>query len=522
MKNAKAELTVQEYSELLSIGPAVIYTAEVSGSYRATFISENVKQQMGYEPEDFLSDPDFWAERIHPEDKPQVFDELSKLSETGRPIHEYLFLRKDGTYCWMHDEHKSVHDADGNPEKIIGYWVDITDRKLAEEALRKARDELETRVEERTLQLLENEERFQEFIKIGSDWLWEMDADLRYSYFSPSYKEHSGVPIQDAIGRTREELYAEVLPNLDNGDIEQWDKFNQLVKTRKTFRDCGTKWVGSNGQIQYFSTSGKPIFGQGGKFLGYRGVGTNITESKLADEEREFLISELETKNTELERFVYTISHELKSPLVTIAGFTGILLDDLNGGDNKKLENHVQRITTAVGTMSVMLDDLLELSRIGRIIHTTEAVALVDLAHEVVNSIKSQAVELDITVEIASDLPVVCGDRARLREALKNMIENAIKFCDSQSKPHVKIGSRKQVKETVCYVQDNGKGIDPKYHGKVFGLFERLDPTVKGTGIGLTLVHRILEEHGGRVWVESEGVGKGSCFCFTIPPHEDH
>ncbi len=166
MKKAKGKLTVHEYNELLSIGPAVIYTAEVSGSYRATFISENVKQQMGYEPEDFLSDPNFWADHIHPEDKPQVFDELSELFETGQRIHEYRFLHKDGTYCWMHDELKLVHDADGNPEKIIGYWVDITDRKLAEEALRKARDELETRVEERTLQLRENEERFQEFLEI--------------------------------------------------------------------------------------------------------------------------------------------------------------------------------------------------------------------------------------------------------------------------------------------------------------------------------------------------------------------
>jgi len=399
--------------------------------------------------------------------------------------------------------------------------IDITDRKQAEEDLRQACEELKALLEEQTLRLRKNEERFQDFVEIGSDWLWEMDADFRYSYFSVSYETHSGVPTESAVGRTRAELYADVLPRLSPDDVKQWEKFNQLTKAQETFRDCETKWVGSNGKVQYFATSGRPIFGQDGKFLGYRGVGTNITERKLADREREFLISELETKNTELERFVYTISHELKSPLVTVAGFSGILLDDLNDGDNKKLKDHVQRITTAVGTMSVMLDDLLELSRIGRIIHAPEAVALFDLAHEVVNSIKSQAVEQDITVEIASDLPVVYGDRTRLREALQNMIENAIKFCDSQSIPHVKIGSRQQATETVFYVQDNGKGIDPKYHDKVFGLFERLDPTVKGTGIGLTLVQRILEEHGGRVWVESEGAGKGSCFCFTIPQHED-
>jgi PAS domain S-box-containing protein len=399
--------------------------------------------------------------------------------------------------------------------------IDITDRKQAEEDLRQACEELKARLEEQTLRLLKNEERFQDFVEIGSDWLWEMDADFRYSYFSVSYETHSGVPTESAVGRTRAELYADVLPRLSADDVKQWEKFNQLTKAQETFRDCETKWVGSNGKVQYFATSGKPIFDTDGKFKGYRGVGTNITRSKLAEEERELLINELKLKNAELERFAYTISHELKSPLVTIAGFSGILLDDVDAADNKKLIGHVQRITTAVDSMSVLLNELLELARIGHITNPSEAVALGDLTQEVAESINSQAVEQDITIEIASDLPVIFGDRARLREALLNMIDNAIKFCDNQSKPHVRIGSRKLATEMVYYVQDNGKGIDLAYQERVFGLFERLDPKIKGSGIGLARVRRILEEHGGRVWVESEGSGKGSTFCFTLPPYED-
>ncbi|MCP4432370.1 MAG: PAS domain-containing protein [Gammaproteobacteria bacterium] len=398
----------------------------------------------------------------------------------------------------------------------------IMDRKLAEEALRQAHDELEALVEERTLRLRKSEERFHDFVEIGSDWLWEMDADFRYSYFSSSYESHSGISTESAVGRTRAELYADVLPRLSADEVKQWEKFNQLTKARETFRDCETKWVGSNGEIQHFSTSGKPIFDTDGKFIGYRGVGTNITRSKLAGEERELLINELKIKNAELERFAYTISHELKSPLVTIAGFSGILLDDIDAGDSKKLTGHVQRITSAVDSMSVLLNELLELARIGHITMPSEAVALGDLVHEVVNSINLQAVELDITIEIVSDFPVVFGDRERLREALLNMIDNAVKFRDNQFKPHVKIGSRKLATGIVYYVQDNGKGIDPAYHERVFGLFERLDSKTKGSGIGLARVHRILEEHGGRVWVESKGVGKGSTFCFTIPQYEDH
>jgi len=291
MKKAKGKLLVQEYSELLSVGPAVIYTAEVSGAHGATFISENVKEQMGYEPKDFLNDPNFWADHIHPEDRPRVFDELTELFEKGQYILEYRFLHKDGTYYWMRDELRLVHDADGNPEKTKGYWVDITDRKLAEEALRQARNELEARVEERTLQLSNNEERFQEFMEIGSDWLWEMDADLRYSYFTPNYEQHSGVSTENSIGQTRDELYADMLPNFSADEVEQWEKFNQLVKARESFRDYEMKLVGSNGKIQFFATSGKPIFDTDGEFKGYRGVATNLTERKQANEQLSYQAS---------------------------------------------------------------------------------------------------------------------------------------------------------------------------------------------------------------------------------------
>lgn len=130
---AKGKLSVHEYNELLSIGPAVIYASDASSPYAATYISENVKQQMGYEPEDFLSDPQFWADHIHPEDTPGIFDGLPELFEKAHHSHEYRFLHKDGTYSWMHADLNLVYDKEGNPEKIIGYWIDITERKQAEE-----------------------------------------------------------------------------------------------------------------------------------------------------------------------------------------------------------------------------------------------------------------------------------------------------------------------------------------------------------------------------------------------------
>ena len=244
---------------------------------------------------------------------------------------------------------------------------------------------------------------------------------------------------------------------------------------------------------------------------------TDITNRKKADHEREQLIQELEIKNRELERFVYTISHELKTPLVTIAGFSGILSSDIEEEDKEKLISHLRHITNAVDMMSVLLDELLELSRVGRIINTPEAVSMRELIQDVAKMVERQAAKRGVKIEISPDMPDVFGDRIRLREVLQNLTENAIKFSNDQPDARIKVGWRDEGQNPVYYVQDNGRGIDPAYHDKIFGLFERLDPNIEGTGVGLALVQRIMEEHGGKIWVESEGAGAGSTFCFTIP-----
>ena len=271
-------------------------------------------------------------------------------------------------------------------------------------------------------------------------------------------------------------------------------------------------------KYRWAMVSSKPAFvrdgdGEGQAFSTF----TDITDRKQADQEREQLIQELEVKNRELERFVYTISHELKTPLVTIAGFSGILSNDIEAADKDKLVSHLRHITSAVDTMSVLLDELLELSRVGRIINTPENVSMRELIQEVATMVDRQAVERGVKIEISPDMPDVFGDRVRLREVLQNLTENAIKFSSDGPDPRIKVGWRDESPDPIYYVHDNGQGIDPAYHDKIFGLFERLDPEIEGTGVGLALVQRIMEEHGGKIWVESEGVGSGSTFCFTIP-----
>ncbi|MCP4658377.1 MAG: histidine kinase, partial [bacterium] len=221
--------------------------------------------------------------------------------------------------------------------------------------------------------------------------------------------------------------------------------------------------------------------------------------------------------NAELERFTYTVSHDLKGPLFTIKGFLGYLEKDALRGDAERLEQDVQSIRGAADKMQRLLEELLELSRIGHQLNPPEEVAFGELAREARDLLAAQIAERGAEVAIAADLPVVTGDRTRLLQTLQNLVGNAVRYMGDQPAPRIEIGIRDDAGERVFTVRDNGIGIDPQHHEKVFGLFERLDAETEGTGIGLAVVKRVVEVHGGRIWVESQGRGHGSTFCFTVP-----
>jgi signal transduction histidine kinase len=231
---------------------------------------------------------------------------------------------------------------------------------------------------------------------------------------------------------------------------------------------------------------------------------------------RKELITELENKNAELERFTYTVSHDLKSPLFTIRGFLGYLEQDALAGNHERLKGDIQRITDATDKMQRLLNELLELSRVGRIKNDSVKVPFTELAQEAMELVQGQIMENGIAVHIDPNMPSVYVDRPRLVEVLQNLIDNAAKFMGDQKEPRIEIGQNGfEDDKPIFYVRDNGKGIAPEHFERVFGLFNKLDPKTDGTGIGLALVKRIIEVHGGRIWVESE-LGKGSTFFFTL------
>ena len=226
---------------------------------------------------------------------------------------------------------------------------------------------------------------------------------------------------------------------------------------------------------------------------------------------------EIEEKNAELERFVYTVSHDLKSPLITIHGFLGMLERDITAGDAERARQDMARIRGASSKMALLLDELLELSRIGRVANEPEEVSTNELVREALDQVSGEISDRGTEILVAPDLPTVLGDRQRLVTVFQNLIANAVNYMGDQPRPRVEIGYRSGGRQAAFFVRDNGMGIAPCYHDKIFGLFERLQQETKGTGVGLALVRRIVGVHGGRIWVESEGEGRGSTFYFTLP-----
>lgn len=242
-----------------------------------------------------------------------------------------------------------------------------------------------------------------------------------------------------------------------------------------------------------------------------------LTDHKQTQTRLQVLVHELEAKNAELERFTYSVSHDLKSPLVTIGGFLGFLEADIQKGEVQRIENTINRIREAAKKMQRLLDEILELSRIGRLINPPAEVPFGELVSEALELVHGQLTEKQVEVKVEAELPIVNVDRIRMVEVLQNLIANATKFTRHAEKPVIEIGTQIINEQQTFFVKDNGIGIAPEYHQKVFGLFDKLDAKSEGTGIGLALVKRIIEVHGGTIWVESE-TEKGATFFFTLEP----
>jgi signal transduction histidine kinase len=228
----------------------------------------------------------------------------------------------------------------------------------------------------------------------------------------------------------------------------------------------------------------------------------------------------LEKANKELDSFVYTASHDLRAPLRGISSFASFLEEDYQDKLDEEGKNFLRQIRDGTNRMNNLIEDLLKLSRISRIKNPYEDVDMNSLINSVIKRIEFDIKENNVELNIQPDIPRVRCDRIKMTEVFLNLINNAIKFSSKNNKvrPRIEVGYSDEGQFHKFYVKDNGIGIDPKYHKQVFGMFKRLhtDKEYEGTGAGLGIVKRVIDDHGGNIWVESE-LGKGAIFYFTIP-----
>lgn len=230
---------------------------------------------------------------------------------------------------------------------------------------------------------------------------------------------------------------------------------------------------------------------------------------------RKLLIEELENKNAELERFTYTVSHDLKSPVITIRGFLGFLESDALSGNMTRLRGDIKRISDATDKMQRLLNELLDLSRVGRQVNQPIAVSFNEIVNEALELVQGRIQENQVRVQVQENMETVFVDRQRIVEAVQNLIDNAAKFVGEN--PLIEIGQQgKEEEMPLFFIRDNGVGIPAAHFERIFGLFNKLDAVSDGTGVGLALVKRIVEIHKGRIWVESK-TDVGSTFFFTLP-----
>jgi PAS domain S-box-containing protein len=442
-----------------------------------------------------------FIDRIHPDDRERIAAAVRRAHDpAGDGLYdvEHRIIRRDGEVRWLITRSQTFFEGEGaarRPVRTVGGVIDITERKRVEESLRQA----SLIVENSPVMLFRWQAAdgwpivlvSQNVVQLGYSPEELLDGSVLFaSMVHPDDLERVGQEVQSYTASGT-------------------DRFQQEYRI-----------ITKDGQVRWLEDRTMVERDDAGRVTHYQGIVVDITERRRADAERERLIGELEMRNAELERFTYTVSHDLKSPLITMRGFLGYLEKDALTCNTQRMKADIARISDATDKMDRLLRELLELSRIGRVMNPPDQVSFEEIAREAVGLVAGQLKERGIRVEIATGMPVVFGDRVRLVEVVQNLVDNAAKFTGGQAVPFIEIGAREEERNSkpVFFVRDNGIGIELRYQEKIFGLFDKLDPASEGTGIGLALVKRIIEVHGGTIWVESEGPDRGSTFCFTLPP----
>jgi PAS domain S-box-containing protein len=464
---------------------------------------------LGYEPENGLADRRAWLEHLHPDDRAQVSERIQDVLKHESPEYRYeaRVRHTDGRYRWIEVHGFGIQrDAEGKVTRMLGTRMDITDRKQAESALR------------------ESEERYR---------LLHENAGVGIGYYAPDgtvisfnrlAASHMGGKPEDFTGKSIHEIFP---PH----DADFYlDRLRKAIATESMLEyedhvslPSGPKWF-----LSVFAR----ICNAQGDVIGVQIISKDITDRRNTEEELrrhrehlEELVAErtaaVEATNRELESFLYSVSHDLRTPLRAIDGYSHMLAARYAKTPDAETDRLIRVVRENSAKMSRLIDDILAFSRSGRTKMRCVDVNMEQVAQEAWSNLEPLRAGRDIRFEV-KPIGLARGDPALLRQVWTNLLANAVKFTRPTAGAVVEVGGGRSTKEYTYYVKDNGVGFDPAYAHKLFGLFQRLHGVqeFEGTGIGLAIVKRIVARHGGRI--EAEGnVGEGATFRFTLPVKEN-
>jgi PAS domain S-box-containing protein len=521
LKQAQAALeeSEQRVRLLLDSAAEAIIGNDLEGN--CTFCNTAGLRVLGYErPEELIGrnlhetvhsiSPD--GSRLEPEDCP-----LGEALRSGRAFHsdEMFFVKKDGApfpvQCWSHPL-----VLQGEHCGAVVTFFDITERKRSEAVIRENRAQLDTALSSMT------------------DAVFISDCEGRFIEFNEGFAAFHRFKSKDECLKTLEE-YPECLEvcfteSQEPVSLEHWAVPRALrgetavdAEYNLRRRDTGESWVGSY--------SFAPIRDTAGAILGSVVVARDITQKKADEREIRELnerleqrvherTSQLEAANKELETFTYSVSHDLRAPLRHISGFSKILLEDFRAVLPADAKHYLEKIVDGTRRMGLLVDDLLNLGRVGRQEIRLQVAGLRSIVDDVIAECNSEWSGRTVEWKIGS-LPFVECDPGLLKLVLQNIISNALKFTRTRSVAVIEIGQKMEGGVPAVYVRDNGVGFSMKYADKLFGIFQRLhrQEDFEGTGVGLATVQRIIRKHGGQIWAEAE-LDKGAAFYFTLSAPE--
>lgn len=451
----------------------------------------------------------------------------------GQPHHfETWRPTIDGQQIFVSTNYLPDFNDEGTVQGLFVQIIDITERKRIEERVVHLNEELEQRISERSLELLESEQRFRLMVDNLRDYcIFFMDADGTITDWTDSAQRMDGYSPTQMLGRHYGVLFDPANP--DHGKVSAMQMLRLAAsRGQHELHNWHTRKDGS----QYWSHSVLiALRDDSGELKGFAKINRDMTDAKRLDDLMRNINDELENRvverteqllaaNKDLESFSYSVSHDLRSPLRHISSFVSLLEEHLGGNCDEVSARYLSTIGNSARHMSQLIDGLLAFSRLGRSAVNLTAVDFTLLVDAVVNQIGHDTEGRVVDWVVAPDLPVVQGDALLLREVWANLLGNAYKYTRPRERARIEVGwSMDPVVGYTFFVRDNGVGFDTKYAQKLFGVFQRLHRAseFEGTGIGLALTRRIIERHGGTIWAESQ-LGEGSVFYFSLPFEGTH